>query len=108
MRVSLLLFGALLAVACGGGGGGGNQNGNDAGTCTSTCPSVGATQCSGPLVETCTASTNGCLSWSTAARCGGDRYCNSTQNVCVACGSNCAFEGDTKCVDASTFERCGT
>jgi hypothetical protein len=64
--------------------------------CSDTCPSVGTTQCSGLLVQTCTADASGCLAWSSAAACPGSLSCNPTQGKCV-CNDTCASAGTTRC-----------
>jgi hypothetical protein len=107
MRIVPALLGVAAIAACGGRSANtAGDVGSDAGTsgqCTNTCPSAGATQCSGLQVQTCTAGTNGCLSWSAAAACGGDQYCSGS--ACVACNSNCSADGVTQCADAG-FQRC--
>jgi hypothetical protein len=47
------------------------------------CPAVGATQCSGLQVRTCTADASGCVAWSAAGDCPGGLTCNAAQNACV-------------------------
>ena len=89
------LLSVLLAfvIACGAGCGGGTN-------CNNTCRSAGATQCSGPQVQTCTADANGCLAWSAAASCGAQRFCSAAANACVACAGTCSSPGSTHCSGA--------
>jgi hypothetical protein len=54
-----------------------------AAVCNDACSSQGATQCSGLLVQTCTADANGCLAWSAAAACPTSLSCNASQNKCI-------------------------
>jgi len=51
-------------------------------SCTNTCSSSGATQCSGAQLQTCAALANGCLAWSTAVSCPGGLSCDSAQGTC--------------------------
>src|SRR5207248_542711 len=55
-------------------------------SCTNTCPNVGATQCSGAQVQTCTADANGCLSLAAPATCPSGQTCVSGQNRCLSTG----------------------
>lgn len=73
-------FAALFVVACGGGGGGGSGGGS---SCNNTCATVGTKQCSGALVSTCVADTNGCRAWSAPVACGTSQICSSVSNSCV-------------------------
>lgn len=94
------LLTALAACSGGGGGGGGGT------TCNNTCPSIGKTQCSGALVQTCAADSSGCLAWSAAASCGAARTCSSVSNACVA--DLCqGVPTNGVCASSTTVQFCG-
>jgi hypothetical protein len=52
-------------------------------TCNNTCPSAGATQCSGLQIQTCGADTSGCLAWSSPATCPGSLTCDLAHGTCI-------------------------
>jgi hypothetical protein len=66
----LLLLGAESACSSGGP------------SCTNTCSTSGATQCSGAQLQTCAAAANGCLAWSTAVSCSTGLSCDPAQGTC--------------------------
>ncbi len=62
--------------------------------CTSQCSSVGQTQCTGNVAQTCVQSGN-CLVWSNTT-CGAGQTCSG--GSCVAsCTSYCSYYGQTQC-----------
>jgi hypothetical protein len=74
---------SLLFIACSSGGGSGGSATETPPTCNNTCPSAGATQCSGSQVQTCTADAGGCLSWSGPTACSTGLTCDAELKACA-------------------------
>src|SRR4051794_14185689 len=69
------------------------------------CSNVGATQCSGTQVQTCTADANGCRTLSAAAPCGFGSFCSATTNACAPCVNACSAAGISQCLSATQQQR---
>lgn len=97
---SLAMLASAVVSGCSGGGG------EEKKACSNTCPTAGATQCSGTQVRTCQAGGDGCLAWSAAAACPSSGLCSSTANACVPdrCGG---VPAEGTCSSASTVSYCG-
>ena len=89
----------LMVVGCGGGGG------KSCPTVADSCPVAQATRCAGGGIETCTADSGGCLTWSGPASCANDQFCSGT--ACVACNSPspCTIQ-HAQCLDTGHLETC--
>jgi len=75
--LAVLVLVLSLGTGCGGGGG------NRGGSCSNSCTSSGATQCSGLQIQTCGTDSSGCLAWSAATACPGTLSCNQSRNACT-------------------------
>jgi hypothetical protein len=69
--------------------------------CADECLPAGGTQCSGTVIQTCTAGTDGCTDWVDGTDCDdGDQVCDVsvTGAACAdACTSTCTTVDDTRC-----------
>lgn len=90
----------MMLAGCGGG------SSESKTSCSNTCATAGATQCSGTLVQTCQAGGNGCLAWSGAAACPSAGLCSSSSSACVAdpCGG---VPTAGVCATATSVSYCG-
>ena len=70
------------------------------------CSKVGATQCSGTQVQTCTADVKGCRTLSAAAPCAFGSFCSATTNACAPCVNACSTAGISQCVSATQQQTC--
>ena len=65
--------------------------GSSSSTCTNSCGSAGAKQCSGTQLQTCTADSAGCLSWGSTVDCPSGETCSDGSCKASGCGpTNCA------------------
>ena len=96
----------VASVALTGCSGGSSSDGGGGGSCTNTCSTANATQCSGTQVQTCLTGSDGCLAWSAPAACPDAGLCSASANACVAdpCGG---MPVDGVCASASTVSYCG-
>lgn len=82
-------------------------------SCVDACPSDGALQCSGDLVEVCGTGSSGCLEWSTQTDCSLEvppQTCNAssgTPTCASSCSDSCPSDGDLQC-NLDAVEVCGT
>jgi hypothetical protein len=103
------------SVATGGKGGsagdagmGGASGSDGGGPCTSNCTTENANRCSGREMQTCTKSADGCLVWTSGARCPTGQSCNSDATRCVGPALTCNAPSDCGCGCTCTAQgQCG-
>ncbi len=76
-------------------------------TCTDTCSSEGATECSGDGLRTCVRAVSGCLAWSTVTACPAQETCSN--GMCTStCQNECSVSGESLCTaDGTAVTACG-
>jgi hypothetical protein len=65
--------------------------------CFDTCGTIGATQCTNGVIETCAKDSVGCTSWQFTSACAVNETCNADGTACVLPGTTCSTNADCGC-----------